>query len=253
MIYLIFTIVTLVILLIFLYQLQFFLVFDPKIHRREKLDARYTYLKIKAEDGTLLEGVTYSPQKFKHTIFYLGGRSQDCVALIHKLSYNFEDYRILTLNYRGYGNSKGMLDEKNIYADALYVAKKFQENYGEFSIVGFSLGSSVAAYVASKIKAEKLFLFGGFDSVLNIFKSRKSYIPAFMVKYIFDTALHVKNVDADTYLVSSRDDDVVPLKNAHNLKEKIKNLVEYKELSRYNHDEILFCDESVALVKRVLS
>ncbi|MBU0632554.1 alpha/beta hydrolase [bacterium] len=253
MIYLIFTIITAVILLVFLYQLQSFLVFDPKIHRREKLDARYTYLEIQAEDGTLLEGMEYTPQNFKHTIFYLGGRSQDCVALIHKLSYNFEDYRILTFNYRGYGNSKGVLDEKNIFADALHVAKKFQAHYGEFSIVGFSLGSSVAAYVASKIKVEKLFLLGGFDSVANIFKSRNPLIPAFMVKYTFDTALHVSAVDAKTYLVSSADDDVVPLENAHNLKSKIKNLAEYKELSRYNHDEILFCDESVSLVKRVLN
>ena len=250
MIYLIFILITLSVLVLALYQLQFFLVFDPKKHKREHLDARYTALEIKADDGTLLEGIEYTPKEFKHTLFYIGARSQDSVALIHKLSHHFEECRILTFNYRGYGNSKGVPSEKNLYNDALHVAKKFQEHYGEFSVAGFSLGSSLAAYVASKIKVKHLFLLGGFDSVRALFLKRG--FPSFLIKYSFDTVSYLKNVDADTYLVSSIDDDVVPIENAHNLKTNIKNLAEYKELSRYNHDEILFSQESVDLVKKVL-
>lgn len=250
MIYLTFILITLSVLVLALYQLQFFLVFDPKKHKREHLDASCTVLEIKADDGTSLEGIEYTPKEFKHTIFYIGARSQDNIALIHKLSHHFEECRVLTFNYRGYGNSQGMPSEKNLYNDALHVAKKFQEHYGDFSVIGFSLGSSLAAYIASKIKVEKLFLLGGFDSVKNLFIKRG--FPSFLVKYSFDTALHVREVDADTYLVSSIDDDVVPIENAHNLKTNIKNLAEYKELSRYNHDEILFSKEAVNLVKKVL-
>ncbi len=250
MIYLLFIALTLLILAVALYQVQFFFLFDPKKHTREGLDKRYTVLEIRAKDGTMLEGVEFTPEGFKHTIFYIGGRSQDSVALIHKLSHHFKDCRIMTFNYRGYGNSQGVQNEANLYEDALHVAKKFQEHYGAFSVVGFSLGSSLAAYVASKIKTENLFLLGGFDSVRDIFKKRG--FPSFLIKYRFDTTSYVKDVDADTYLVSSIDDGIVPIENAHNLKTKIKNLAEYKELSRYNHDEILFCDETINLLKKVL-
>ena len=237
----------------FLYQVQYFFIFDPKKHRREMLDERYTPLEIRVEDGTLLEGIEFTPEHFSHTIFYLGGRSQDSVALIHKLVFSFVDYRIVTFDYRGYGDSKGTPNEQNLYGDALYIAQKLQERYGNFSLMGFSLGSSVAAYVASKIKVENLFLFGGFDSVFNIIKYKFPWLPSFLIRYKFDTALHVSHVEVPTYLVSSKDDDIVPIKNAHNLKNSIKNLVEVEELSSYNHDEILFSQQSVNLVKRVLN
>ncbi|WP_345993996.1 alpha/beta hydrolase [Sulfurimonas sp. HSL-1716] len=251
MIYLLFFIATILILAVFLYQVQYFIVFDPKKHRKEELDEKFSLLEIKAEDGTLLEGAEYCPLNFKHTLFYVGGRSQDTVGLIHKLSRSFEDCRILTFNYRGYGDSKGMPSEQNIYGDVLHVAKRFLAHYGDFSIIGFSIGSSAAAYAASKLKVQRLFLLGGFDSVRNIFLKRG--FPSFLIKYDFNTALYVKDVDADTYLISSQDDDVVPIENARNLKSRIKKLTEYKELSGCSHDEILFSDETINLVKRVLS
>ncbi len=253
MIYILFIFFTLVILTFFIIQVQYFFLFDPKKHRREFLDERYTPLDVQAEDGTILEGIEFTPKHFTHTIFYIGGRSQDSVALIHKLAFSFEGYRIVTFNYRGYGSSQGSPSELNVYEDALYVAKKLQQRYGEFSIIGFSLGSSVAAYVASKIKVEKLFLLGGFDSVFHIIRNKIPLLASFLIRYKFNTALHVSSVNAPTYLVSSKDDDVVPIKNAHNLKISIKNLAEFKELSSYNHDEILFSSESINLVKKALN
>lgn len=253
MIYTIFLLFILVILIFFIIQVQYFFVFEPKKHRREALDKRYTPLEITAEDGTLLEGIEFIPEHFTHTIFYLGGRSQDNVALIHKLVSSFENYRIATFNYRGYGDSQGSPSEQNLYADAYHVAQKLQERYGAFSIIGFSLGSSVAAYVASKIKVEKLFLLGGFDSVLHIIKNKIPLLPSFLIRYKFDTAYHVSNVEDPTYLVSSKDDNIVPIKNANNLKISIKNLAEFKVLSSYNHDEILFSQESINLVKKGLN
>ena len=121
MIAIIFLLLTLLILMFFLYQVQYFFIFDPKKHRREMLDERYTPLEIRVEDGTLLEGIEFTPEHFSHTIFYLGGRSQDSVALIHKLVFSFVDYRIVTFDYRGYGDSKGTPNEQNLYGDALYM------------------------------------------------------------------------------------------------------------------------------------
>jgi hypothetical protein len=252
MIYLLFLLFTLVILAFVVYQVQYFFIFEPKKHARVALDKRFTYLDIYAQDGTLLEGIAFTPEHFTHTIFYLGGRSQDSVALIHKLTCSFENYQILTFNYRGYGNSKGSSDEKNLYSDTLHVAQKIQEHYGSFSVMGFSLGSSVAAFIASKMEVENLFLLGGFKSVYSLFRIKAPWLPSFLIRYNFDTALHVSSVDADTYLISSKDDIVVPIQNAYNLKTSIKNLLEYKELTRYNHDEILFSQETISLVKRVL-
>ena len=252
MITILFLLMTLAIFLLVLYEIQYFFLFEPKKYKREPLDDRFTSLEIKAQDGISLEGVIYEPKEFQNTILYFGGRSQDSVALISKLALNFPTQRIITYNYRGYGDSKGSLNETAMFEDALFVARKLQEHYAELSIIGFSLGSSLAAFVAAKLYVKHLFLIGAFDSVHALTKRKFFLLPSLLIRYRFDTALHVSSVEARTYFVSSKDDTIVPLESSYSLKIRIKNLVEFQELSGYNHDEILFSPETIDLVKRVL-
>ena len=108
------------------------------------------------------------------------------------------------------------------------------------------------AILFSKIEVKNLFLIGAFESVFSLFRAKAPLLPSFLIRYRFDTALHVSVVEAKSYLLSSKDDEIVPIENFYNLKKRIKNLVEYKELTSYNHDEILFSQETQDLVKRVL-
>lgn len=252
MIYIFFIIITFLLFLLTFYQWQYFALFEPVKYREDKLDSQFTMLKLKATDGTFLEGVEYSPKEFKKTIFFLGGVSQDSVGTIYELSQCYKENRILTFNYRGYGNSKGKPSEKNLYKDALHVSKIFTKHYGKFSLLGYSLGSSVASFVAHKHNVQNLFLIGAFDSVKNMAKIRYPYIPSFCIRYTFDTAKYIQNVTCDTYLIYSIDDGIVYLQSTLNLKIKIKNLIQYKELTSYNHSEIFCCDETLNLVKEVL-
>jgi uncharacterized protein len=252
LIYFVFLFITFTLLLIVFYQWQYLMMFRPKKYRQDKLDDRFTLLDLRAEDGTFLEGVSFTPADFKATIVYFGGNSQDSVGLIYKLSICYENYRILTFNYRGYGNSAGSPSEKNLYADALHVTELFYKHYGNFSVIGYSLGSSLAAFVASRHRVEKLFLLGAFDSIKNLAQTRFPWIPSYLIRYNFMTISYAKELRCDTYLVYSSDDRVVLEQNVLNLKAHLKNLVEYKELSGYNHQELLCCDESIELIKKVL-
>jgi uncharacterized protein len=250
MIYLFFIAITGLLLLFAWYQMQFFLVFQPHKYPRESLDKHFTPLSIVVSDKTLLEGIEYAPEQFEHTLVYIGGKYQDSVALIQKLAVNFPFYRIVTYNHRGYGDSQGHVNEKVFYKDALEVAKKFTARYGIYSLLGYSLGSSAAAFVASHVSVEHLFLIGAFDSIEAMFTQRG--VPAFLVRYRFDTAVYMQNVSAKTCLVVSTDDQIIPIKRSRYLRDKIKNLAWYKELSGYNHNEILLCKESKACIEKVL-
>ncbi len=209
-------------------------------------------LSLHADDGTYLEGVVFTPKIFKESLFYLGGISQDSVGLIYKLSQCYKNYQILTFDYRGYGNSKGTPSQKYLYEDSLHVSKIFKKYYGNFSILGYSIGSSVAAFVASKQRVKNLFLIGAFDSIKNMAKIKYPYIPSFLIRYKFDTQSYVRYVNCDTYLIYSIDDEIVYPKCSLDLKQSIKHLVQYKELRGYNHHQILCCDETIVLVKKVL-
>ncbi len=260
MIYIIFLLFTIFVLLIAFYQWQYFMVFTPTYHREGELDSSFEILSVTTQDGVELEGVVFTPDEIKNTILFFGGRSHDVVGIIKKLSFSYPHSRIVTFNYRSYGESQGKVSEKNIFADGVKVAQIVQKHYGDFYIVGFSLGSSVSTYVASQVDSLALFLIGSFDSIASIAKEKFVVRGSFpmidlseIFRYKFNNKKHVQNIDAPTYLFVSRDDETTYIENARNLKKYIKNLAEYRELDKLTHKELLWDDEVVNEINRVIN
>ena len=254
MIYIAFLLFTFIVLFILFYQLQFFMVFKPTYYRDEELDDEFELLSVVSDDGVELEGVVYEPTDLyrklptiESTMLFFGGNKHDTVGLIHKLSKAFPHTRIITFNYRSYGKSGGVVSEKNILADGLKVAGLVQKNYGDFYILGYSLGSNVASYVASKKSSLALFLVGSFDSIASLAKEKfvnRSFFPSIdlsgVFRYKLRTREYVQNIDTKTYLFVSKSDETTYIQNARNLKEHIKNLAHYEELENLSHKEILW-------------
>nr|WP_321265434.1 alpha/beta hydrolase [uncultured Sulfurimonas sp.] len=252
MIYMAFLFFTFLIVLLSLYQWQYFLVFSPRYFRQKELCKNCEILSITTDDGVELEGVVYEPSDAKSTIVFFGGKEHDSVGLIDRLASKFKNSRIITFNYRSYGRSGGVINEKNILQDALKVSQIVQKNYGDFYILGFSLGASVAASVASKHKSRGVFLLGAFDSIASMTKARYGLNLSWMLRYKFDNVEFVKNIKDETYMFCSKNDEIVPIENARNLKESIKNLVFYKEFEGLSHKELLWDDEVIKNINGVL-
>ncbi len=242
MIYLVFFLFTLLILVFAFYQWQYFMIFSPTYIKERTLCDRCEYLSIKSDDGVELEGVVYEPSNAVATLLVFVGRSHDAVALINKLSEVYPRLRVISFNYRGYGKSGGSVNEKNILSDALKIGALVKKHYGDFYLLGFSLGSNVAAYLASKQQVKALFLVGAFDSITALSKEKFPRLCCIekLIRYKFPTDEYVKSVAVKSYLFVSADDETVPLKNAKNLKESIKNLAGYMELEGLSHKELLW-------------
>jgi len=245
MIYIVFLFFIFTILALAFYQFQYFMIFAPAYFREKNLDDRFEMLSIKMEDGLELEGVVFEPKEFKKTILFFSGRSMDGVGLIKLLSDKFPTHRIICFNYRAYGKNKGNITEKNIFEDSLHIANIIQKNYGDFYILGFSLGSSVASYVASKHQTLGVILVGVYDSVANIAKRKFHINLSKILRYKFDNTELVSNIESPTYIYVSKSDETTYIENSRNLKTYVKNLVLYKELDNLNHKELLWCDEVI--------
>ena len=233
------------------------MVFSPVYYREEKLCDACSVLSATAEDGIELEGALFEPHNASTTLLVFVGRSHDAVGLINKLAETYPNTRIVTFNYRSYGRSEGKIDEKNLLSDALLIAKLVQKNYGSFSLLGYSLGSNVASYVASKMKVNVLFLVGAFDSIANLAKSKfvdRSFIPyinlAKIFRYKLRTYEYVQEVDAPAYLFVSRDDETTYIDNARVLKDNVKNLAYYKEFEDLSHKELLWDSNLIETINK---
>ncbi len=260
MIYITFLFFTSLILAVLFYQWQFFMIFTPTFFRDGELGDDYQILSITTDDGVELEGVVYEPHEMYRklasvdaTLLFFAGRSHDSVGLIQKLSKQFPHTRIITFNYRSYGRSAGVVNEKNILNDGVQIAELVQKNYGDFYLLGFSLGSVVSSYVASKKKVKGLFLIGSFDSVPLLAKEKFGLCLSWIMRYKLDNTTFVKNIDAKTYLFVSVDDETTYIKNARNLKNHVKNLSSYRELSGLSHKDLLWDDEVIDHINGVVN
>lgn len=260
MIYIAFLIFTFLILLLAFYQWQFYMVFSPTYFREGELCEECSVMSMKTDDDIELEGAIYEPLNATETLLVFVGRSHDAVGVINKLARTYPTLRVLAFNYRSYGKSEGKISEKNLLSDALKIAELVEKNYGHFYLLGYSLGSNIASYVASKRKVKALFLIGAFDSIASLAKSKfvdKGYFPYIdlsnVFRYKFRTGEYMQNVESDTYLFVSRDDETTYINNARRLKDKIANLKFYKEVEGLSHKEILWSPEITNKINEVIN
>nr|WP_297441068.1 alpha/beta fold hydrolase [Sulfurimonas sp.] len=231
------------------------MIFSPTYIKDRKICKSCEYLEIQTDDGVKLECVAYEPLNAVQTLLVFVGRSHDGVALIDKLSQTYPTVRVITFNYRGYGRSQGSANEKNLLKDGLKIADMVQKHYGDFYLLGFSLGSNIAAFVATKRKVKALFLVGAFDSIYEMVKVKFSYLKyvSKFLKYKFPTAEYVASVKADTYLFVSKNDKTVYIENSRNLKGHIENLTFYEEHDDLSHKELLWDEQVTQKINKVIN
>ncbi len=223
------------------------LVFSPKyyeerdaFHRRPE---HFHPLELLRDQNVVLEGIVYTPENPECTVLYFGGKEQDSVALAGKLSERFTQWRIVAFNYRGYGRSGGGPSGKKVLEDAVAVVQYTAERFGPVTLMGYSLGSSVAAYAASHTQPEGLILVAPFYSLHALAKRRLPMLPVWMMRCRFETAKYLGGVSAPVSLFASRDDEIVPIEQTRMLRNKVHSLRIYKEYSGYNHAQILWSDD----------
>lgn len=226
--------------------------FKPIYYRPKSFSEFTKPLSLNMPDGVKLEGAVYEPEEPTCSLLFFGGRSQDSVGLIDKLSLEYPHVRIITFNYRSYGKSEGKINEKNLFADSLHVAKTMREKYGDIYVMGFSLGSVVASFVASKCNVLGVFLIGTFDSVKNLMKSKYGLNLSWILRYKFDNISFVQDIDAKTYIFVSKIDEIAYIQNARNLKPYVKNLALFKEYDNLKHKELLWDKQVTCEIKNII-
>jgi len=251
MIYIVFLVFTFLVLSIVFYQGQYFLIFSPTYYRKEKLGADCEMLSIMSDDGIELEGVVYEPWNATQTLLVFTGRKHDSVGLIEKLSLAYPKVCIVTFNYRSYGKSQGRANEKNLLKDSLKIGQMVQKHYGDFAVLGFSLGAHVATYLASQQKVKALFLIGAFDSFPALLKSKIGIDVSKIVRYELNTEKYMKEVALPTYIFASKDDEVVDAQNVRVLKDSVKFLAHFEETSGVRHDKLMFDERIVKQINKV--
>jgi len=240
------------------YLLQHRIVLSPRYYPNRSLfverSANYRLESVTVADGVVLEGVVYEPDAAPaETLLYFGGREQDSVMLAGKLSLHFPGVRCIAFNYRGYGLSSGKVSQERLYDDALIVYDRIAERFGACSLLGYSIGASVAAFVGAARRPRRVILVAPFVSVERLIRERLPAIPAWLIRCKHDVLASVRALQSPLYLFASADDEMVPPVHVRILADAAPTLAEFKEFGGYNHAQLLFSEEVETEIAKVLS
>ncbi len=160
------------------------------------------------------------------------GHLLDSLGLLSSLGLN-----CLAFDYRGYGNSNGRPTEAGMYLDAqaaydwLTGAKGIPPE--QIVLLGRSLGASVAAHLAGRVRVAGLVAESAFTSYVDMATRFYPYLPVRLFRrflFRYNTLAYIKDVHCPVMVLHSREDELVPFASATRLFEATHEPKQFVEL-----------------------
>jgi pimeloyl-ACP methyl ester carboxylesterase len=192
---------------------------NKAISEPDKLSSNYQFklpnntqeINIEVESNVSLNGFLYEKKENKLLMIYFQGNAKNLQNFLvnHSMVLDW-GYNVLVTDYRGFGKSNGVLSgQTKMYADAEKLYEYvLQLGYKPENIIlyGYSMGTSLAGYLASTKKAKAVILESAFSSIAEI-----KHIGNKAPSYELNTAEKAKSIDIPTLLIhGEKDDDITP-------------------------------------------
>lgn len=177
------------------------------------------------------------------TIIYFGGNGDEVSSLVQEANHNLE-WAILLINYPGYGNSDGQPSETIFFDSALkiydYATSRNDIDKNNIVIMGRSIGTGVATFLASKKNQKGVILISPFASMNNVVKEKFWFLPIDLIlKSKFECRKYACNINSPLLCIYGTRDKIIPMKHSMELMKYWRGEVEYRELIGFNHDNLI--------------
>lgn len=126
-------------------------------------------------------------------------------------------YEVWMIDYPGFGKSTGERTEAIMHADALELYKMAKSRFSKDSILiyGKSLGTGVAAKLASMRDCKQLILETPYYSIDALFRHYSAIYPTgWMANYHFPVHEYLEKVDAPVTIFHGANDEVIPFRQS---------------------------------------
>ena len=173
-------------------------------------------------------------------LIYFGGNAEE-VSWLASTAGQYAGWSLLMFNYRGYGRSEGKPGEAELFADALqiydYAASRAQS--GRVAVMGRSLGSGVAVYLAARRPVAGVILVSPYDSIESVAKGVYPFLPiSLMLKHRFDSLSRAPQIKAPLLCLVASDDRVIPRPHSERLCAAWGGVKHWREIRPSEHDSV---------------
>jgi len=182
-------------------------------------EAGFDEVMLTTTDGLKLRALYRAPRPGMPTLLMFHGNGHAVFGSASAMRPLIADgYGMLLSEYRGFGGNPGQPSEQGLYRDAR-AAWAWLGGRGvpasRIVIIGYSLGSGVAAQLALEHRPRALVLIAGYTGIAHVTRQHYPWIPAeLLVTERFRTIDKLPRIACPILLLHGRDDDTVPADNS---------------------------------------
>lgn len=236
------------------YYLQGKMLFEPnnsvEAFRQIKSEKSFESVDVTAKDGTKLTGwMKYNAAtKRAPLLIYFGGNGQNS----SKAFSNFEKqgtfqklagYNVMMVDYRSYGYSEGKPSDEKMFSDALDIydqaAKQPYTDPWRVAVMGYSIGTGPATYLASQRPAAGLILvapyYNGerlYNGMMDIFHGPLTAL----IRYQFDTERYAPQVKCSPLIFTSKKDKMIDWRQSEALSKRFPKIAGFEFVDGATHE-----------------
>lgn len=223
------------------------LIFYPQTISEETLNHISQYkngikeINITTKDGTQLGGWHVSENK-DNLLIYFGGNAEEVSKNIDAVEL-FEGWSVVLMHYRGYGTSKGNPGEINFYNDALevydYLTSIEDKAYSKIVVMGRSIGTGVATYLAYERNVDGVVLVTPYDSLSSVAEKKVPFLPVgILLKHKFDSVSRASKITVPVLMLVAAEDKTIPPFHAEKLAKEWAGQVTMEVFKGEGHNSI---------------
>ena len=202
-------------------------------------------LELDIGNGERLRGVRIAPSAgsagHAPVLLCFGGNAWnagDMAAYVHQL---FPVHEVVAFHYRGYSPSTGRPSAAALMADAprLYDLMAGGSEPRKVVAIGFSIGTGVAAHLASKRRLDGLLLVTPFDSLERLAHEHYRWAPVgLLLQHRMSPIDDLRGLTTPVALIAAEHDRIVPPRRTAALRKVIRTLVLDRTIAGVGHNDI---------------
>jgi len=227
------------------YFFQHFFFFRPEI-LSTAFKYQYTFpfdeYNFHTKDGGRINAIHFKVPNSRGVIYYLKGNSKSIKGW-GKFAKDFvsNGYDFFMMDYRGFGKSRGKRTQQLLFDDAQYLYDWLKERYPEKNIVvyGRSLGSGIAAHVASKNNPRMLILDSPYFSFYHNARRHGFFLPLkWLMRYNLRTDLYLKSANFPVHILHGTKDRLISFKQSEKLKALYPDKIQLHAIAGAHHNDL---------------
>lgn len=207
------------------------------------MNLKYENVVLNTVDGLKISAWFMPANSPKGALLYLHGNAGNLCDWVHAVDrYVWAGYSVLLLDYRGYGRSEGKPTEAGLYLDAdaawAWISQRAAAENLDVFVLGKSLGSGVATYLAAKNQMAGLVLDSPFTSMREVVALHSRPLPKLLIPKMFESIARADKITTPTLILHGDDDTLIPVSHGARLYEKIKAPKALGIISGARHNDI---------------